>query len=128
MATWTEEELDRISDATELQLTSVSENGSLRPYVTMWVVRAGDNVYVRSAGGPDRPWYRRAKASGAGRIRAGGVERDVTFAQAATDAHTDIDAGYHAKYDRYGPSIVNSVVGPAAHQVTVRLVPVHTAV
>ncbi len=123
MATWTDEELDRIGGATELQLTSVRENGSLGPYVTMWVVRAGDDVYVRSAGGPDRPWYRRAKASGAGRIRAAGIERDVTFAEATANAHTDIDAAYHAKYARYGPSIVNSVVGPAAHQVTVRLVP-----
>ena len=94
----------------------------------MWVVRVGDDLYVRSAGGPDRPWYRRAKASEAGRIRAGGIERDVTFAEATADAHTHIDAAYHAKYDRYGPSIVNSVVGPAAHQVTVRLVPVQTNV
>jgi hypothetical protein len=128
MATWTKEELDRIGDATELQLTSVGENGNLRPYVTMWVVRAGDHLYVRSAGGPERPWYRRAKASGAGRVRADGLERDVTFTQAAAGAHTDIDAAYHTKYDRYGPSIVNSVVGPAAHQVTVRLVPIHTNV
>ena len=30
MATWTDEELDRIGGATELQLTSVRENGSLR--------------------------------------------------------------------------------------------------
>lgn len=72
MATWTNEELDRIGNADELQLTSLRDDRDLRPYVTMWVVRAGDDVYVRSAGGPDRPWYRRAKASGyAGSRRAG---------------------------------------------------------
>ena len=27
------------------------------------------------------------------------------------------------KYDRHGPRIVGSVVGPSAHRVTVRLVP-----
>ncbi len=43
MATWTDEELDRIGDATELQLT-VRENGSLGAHVTMWVVRAGGDV------------------------------------------------------------------------------------
>jgi hypothetical protein len=32
------------------------------------------------------------KESGTGRIRAGGVERDVTFAEAADDVDTDIDA------------------------------------
>jgi hypothetical protein len=101
----------------------VRGDGSLRPYVTMWVVRAGDELYVRSAHGPANPWYRRARASGAGRIRAGGVERDVTFAEAAADSHPAIDAAYHAKYDRYGPNIVGSVVGPHAAAVTVRLVP-----
>ena len=34
-----------------------------------------------------------------------------------------IDAAYHAKYDRYGPRIVGSVVGPDAADVTIRLVP-----
>ncbi|HUZ38825.1 MAG TPA: carboxymuconolactone decarboxylase family protein, partial [Streptosporangiaceae bacterium] len=29
--------------------------------------------------GTSNPWFRRAKASGTGRVRAAGVERDVTF-------------------------------------------------
>lgn len=123
MATWSNEELDRIGRAEELQLTSRRDDRSLRRYVTMWVVRTGDDVYVRSAGGPDRPWYRRAKASGAGRIRAGGVERDVTFAEATADAHASIEAAYHAKYDRYGATIVGHVTGPHAQPVTIRLMP-----
>lgn len=88
-----------------------------------WVIRVGDDVYVRSAGGPGRPWYRQAKASGAGRIRAGGVERDVTFAEATADAQASIDAAYHAKYDRYGSTIVGHVTGPDAQPVTIRLIP-----
>ena len=123
MTTWTDEELKRIGDAQELQLSSARPDGSMRPYVTMWVVRAGEDLYVRSAYGPDNPWFRRAKASGVGRVRAGGVERAVTFADASADAHPAIDAAYHAKYDRYGPKIVGSVVGPEAEGVTVRLVP-----
>src|SRR5689334_22351247 len=106
MADWSDEELDRLGNAGELQLASQRGDGTLRPYVTMWVVRAGDEVYVRSAHGPDNPWYRRARASGAGRIRAGGIERDVTFGDAEPDAHVRIDAAYHTKYDRYGPAIV----------------------
>jgi hypothetical protein len=126
MGTWTSDEFDRIGAAEELRLASLREDGTLRPYVTMWVVRAGDDLYVRSAYGPDNPWYRRAKASGAGRIRAGGVEWDVTFAEAAPDANADIDAAYHSKYDRYGPRIVGSVVGLDAEAVTIRLVPRET--
>jgi hypothetical protein len=123
MSTWTSDELGRIGAAEELQLASQRRDGTLRPYVTMWVVRAGDDLYVRSAYGPDNPWFRRTKASGAGRIRAGGLEQDVTFAEAAPGVHAAIDAAYHSKYDRYGPGIVGSVVGPGAEAVTIRLVP-----
>jgi hypothetical protein len=123
VSTWTTDELNKIGAAEELQLASSRPDGTLRPYVTMWVVRAGDDLYVRSAHGANNPWFRRAKASGAGRIRAGGLERDVTFAEAAPDAHAAIDAAYHGKYDRYGPKIVGSVVGPEVEAVTIRLTP-----
>jgi hypothetical protein len=123
MTAWTEEELGRIGEAQELQLASERPDGTLRPDVTMWVVRVGDQLYVRSAYGPDNPWFRRAKASGVGRIRAGGLERDVTFGEPPPPVHADIDAAYHAKYDRYGPEIVGTVVGPRAHAVTIMLVP-----
>ncbi len=123
MSTWTADELDRIGGAGELRLASRRGDGSLRPYVTMWVVRAGDGLYVRSAYGPDNRWYRRALASGTGRIRAGGIEKDVSFAPADQVVQEDIDAAYHAKYDRYGPAIVGSVTGPGARQVMIRLLP-----
>jgi hypothetical protein len=120
---WTDEELRRIGDAEELNLASTRPDGTLRPYVTMWVIRTGDGLYVRSAYGPDNPWYRRARASGTGRIRAGGVQHEVTFADPDPAVHGDIDAAYHAKYDRYGPQIVGTVVGPDAYPVTLRLTP-----
>jgi len=120
---WTDDELRRIGSTEELELASNRPGGSFRPYVSMWVVRAGQDLYVRSAYGADNPWYRRATASGIGRIRAGAIERNVTFASTTPDAHAAIDAAYHAKYDRYGPRIVGSVVGTAAHSLTLRLVP-----
>jgi hypothetical protein len=123
MVAWSNDELQKIGTAEELQLASLRSDGTLRPYVTMWVVRADDELYVRSAYGPNNPWFRRAKASGAGRIRAGGLERDVTFAEPDPGVHATIDVAYHSKYDRYGPRIVGSVVGPEAEPVTIRLVP-----
>ena len=119
---WSDDQLRRVGDAIELDVASRRGDGSLRPFVTMWVVRVGDDLYVRSAGGPDRPWYRHALASGTGRVRAGGIEADVTFGHAADEAQDAIDDVDHAKYDHYGPRIVGSVVGPAAHAVTVQLI------
>jgi hypothetical protein len=127
MTAWTDEELERIGEAQELQLASERPDGTLRPYVTMWVVRVDDELYVRSAYGANNPWFRRAKASGVGRIRAGGLERDVTFAEPVPDVHPDIDATYRGKYERYGPAIVGTVVGSLAHAVTIRLVPRSTS-
>jgi hypothetical protein len=120
---WTAEELERVGDAEELKIASRRGDGSLRPYVTIWVVRAGDDIYVRSAYGTENPWYVRAVASGTGRIRAGGIERDVLLIPAADADQAAIDAAYHAKYDHYGPKIVNTVVGPSAAAATLRFTP-----
>jgi len=123
MSDWTVDELTRIGAAEELKVASTRADGTLRPYVTIWVVRVGDEIYIRSAYGATNPWFVRAKTSGTGRIRAGGVEKDVNFTAAATDAHTAIDAAYHAKYDRYGPAIVGTVTGADAAATTFRLSP-----
>jgi hypothetical protein len=123
MTTWTIEELDGIGRATELQVASRRPDGSLRPFVTIWVVRNGDDIYVRSAHGHDNPWFQRAMRSGDGRIRAAGVERDVTFEQPGPAVAADVTTAYHAKYDRYGPGIVGTVVSAEAARSTLRLVP-----
>lgn len=125
MAAWTPEELDRISTAEELNLQSLRGDGSLRDPVTMWVVRDGDDVYVRSVKGSQGPWFRGARARGEGRIRAGGVDKDVAFVDVGEGPETTprLDAAYQAKYGRYPADIVGSVVTPQAQAATIRLVP-----
>lgn len=104
-------------------MSSYRGDGSLRPYVTIWTVRVGEEIYIRSAYGRDNGWFKRALASGAGRIRAGGVEKEVAFLEPEASAHAAIDAAYHSKYDRYGHQIVGSVTGPHAVGETFLLVP-----
>ena len=123
MSDWTADELTSIGTAEELKVSSTRADGTLRPYVTIWVVRAGNDIYIRSAYGSNNPWFVRATKSGTGRIRAGGVDKDVTFATADPGTHAAIDAAYHAKYDRYGAKIVGTVTGPEAEATTFRLVP-----
>jgi hypothetical protein len=119
---WTADELAKIGKADELHISSRRPDGSLRPFVTIWGVHLGDDLYVRSAHGHDNPWFQRALASGEGRVRAGGVERDIAFEVPGSDVDEDVSAAYHAKYDRYGPSIVGTVVSPEAARSTLRLV------
>jgi len=124
MTDWTAEELRRIGDAEELQVATRRSDGSLSRYVTIWVVSAGTAIYIRTAHGTDNPWFRRALKSRAGRIRAGGIERDITFLDADPASHSAIDDAYHAKYDRHGPAIVGSVVGPRLAGGTLQLRPI----
>jgi len=124
MSTWNTTDLAAIDAVEEIGLASRRQDGTLRPFVVMWMVAVDGELYVRSAYGADNPWYRRAVASGEGRIRAGGVEADVTFETAAPDAAAAIDARYHQKYDHYGQKIVGTVVGEHRYDVTLRLVPV----
>jgi len=124
MSDWTAEELRWLGQADELQLASRRADGTLRPFVTIWTVRAGDGIYVRSAYGPNNGWFVRANASRRGRIRAGRIETDVTFERPADrETAAEVSRAYHAKYDRYGAGIVGSVTSPKAEQLTLRIIP-----
>jgi hypothetical protein len=118
---WTRNELDAIDAAQELTLASVRSDGTLRWPVTMWVVRAGDDLYVRSVNGRGAAWFRGAQTSHQARIHAGGIEKDVSLVE--TDAGGEqIDAAYETKYARH-PMIVPSIVAPEARAATLKLVP-----
>lgn len=125
-AAWSADELDRIGRAEELRIASRRTDGSLSPYVIVWAVVADGSVYARSAHGAGNGWYRRALTRGTGRVRAGGIERDVVFTHAADGPQAAIDAAYRAKFARY-PSIVPGIIGPAVHDVTIRITPAVTA-
>ena len=120
---WTAEELAAVGDADELRIASRREDGSLRPLVTIWAVRAGDDLLVRSAHGRANGWFRRAVPQHAGRIDAGGVTKDVRFEEVPADDHAAGDAAYHAKYDHYPKEYVDPVVSPDSWAATLRLVP-----
>jgi hypothetical protein len=123
MSGWPEEELAASGRADEIRVASRRPDGTLRGFVTIWCVRVGDGVYVRSAHGLDNPWYRRAVKSGRGRVEARGVERDVVFEAPGPEVAGAVTAAYHAKYDRYGPAIVGSVVSADAVRSTLRVEP-----
>lgn len=124
MTAWTNEELKKIGTAEELQIASVRRDGTLRKPVTIWVVRLVDDLYVRSVNGRNGAWFRGTQVRHEGRIRAGGIEKDVTFVEGADPAINDqIDAAYRAKYRRYAASIVNSILTPQAIAASLKLVP-----
>jgi hypothetical protein len=124
MTTWTAEELTSIGEADELSLQSQRGDGTLREPVIIWVVRHGDDLYVRAVKGRDG-WYRGTRTRGAGHVRSAGIDKDVTFADADGDAGLNdaLDSGYRAKYRSYDASIVEPVTNARARSSTTRLIP-----
>ena len=122
MTTWTSDELNKIGAAEELEIASLRDDRSLRKSRTIWVVRVGDDLYVRSVNGRDSDWFRGVLTRREGRIEAGGVDKEVTFEEVDDAISSQIDAAYRAKYRRYAASIVDSTVTPKARSATVKLV------
>jgi hypothetical protein len=89
MTTWTREELRKVEAAEELELGSLRRDGTVGSPVTIWVVRVGDDLYVRSWKGRDGAWFRATQTRREGHIKAGGVGKDVSFV-AETDADSTI--------------------------------------
>ena len=122
MTGWTQAELTAIGDANEIDITTLRGDGTPRPAVTIWVVRVGDDLYVRSVRGRSGGWFRHAVQSLQGRIRAVGAERDVVFEEPDSSVHPAIDDAYRTKY-RNSPSSVAAMITPDATAATFRLLP-----
>jgi hypothetical protein len=123
MSEWIADDLARIGEADELQIVPLPRGARQAP-VTIWVVRVGNDLYVRSYRGPDGSWFRNARASRRGHILAGGVSKNVTFAEARDSALNDqIDSAYRTKYGRYSPAYVGPMVAAEVRATTIRLVP-----
>jgi hypothetical protein len=124
MARWRRDELAKIAAAEELELASVRGDDTLGDPVTIWVVRVGDDLYVRSWKGDAGAWLRATRVRHAGHIEAGGAGKDVTFvAETDDDVNDRIDAAYRAKYRRHGGRYVDAMVAPTARAATIKLLP-----
>ena len=124
MSRWTSSELDKIGTAEELEIASVRRDGTLSKPVTIWVVRTGDDLYVRSYKGGAGAWFRAAQAQDEGQIRAGGVEKNVTFIEETDPGiNAEIDTEYRTKYSGYSARYVNPMVAAEARATTMKLVP-----
>ena len=127
MTTWTSDELTRIGAADELEIASLRDDGTLRKGVTIWVVRLGDDLYIRSVRGRRSAGFRGTHVRHAGNILSGGVEKDVTFVEETDPAINDqVDAALRTKYRRYDARYVDPMLTPEARVATIKLVPRET--
>jgi hypothetical protein len=125
MSGWSSEELSKIGTAEELRIRSLRGDGKLRSPTTIWVVRHGEDLYVRPVNGRRSGWFRGTQERLQGHIQCGGVDKDVTFVSvgATDDLNDAIDAAYRAKYRRYPTSFVDAVLTSEAKSATIKLQP-----
>jgi hypothetical protein len=120
---WTSDDLDKIGNAEELEITLLQSDGKLHKPVTIWVVRVGADLFVRSYRGGVGAWFRRAQVRHEGHIQAGDVNTDVIFVVAMNPAINDqIDAAYQTKYHHY-EQYVKPMITPEARSTTLKLIP-----
>jgi hypothetical protein len=121
---WTTDELRRLEAAQEIEIAPERRNGRLRRRTPIWVVRAGDDLYVRAAYGRGSGWHNVARTSRKARIWAAGVEKDVTIEDADDETVLDrVDAAYRQKYGGRYASIVDSINDDEHRATTLRLTP-----
>jgi hypothetical protein len=123
MTAWTPEQLDRIDRADELLVATARPDGSLRSSRIVWVVRHGDDLFIRSVHGQRAAWYRGTRDRHEGHVSAGGVEADVTFADVGHQFDAALDDAYRNKYRDYAAGDVDAINTPRAQETTLKLLP-----
>ena len=124
-ARWNPETLAALADALEVDVTPIAADGSRRSSRTVWSIRVGDELYLRSWKGRGAAWFRDAVATGQGEIAVtgGGASQLVRFEEVDAEANiqAQISATFLTKYaaDRYAAAMNES--GPL--ESTLRLIP-----
>jgi hypothetical protein len=123
MSTWTTDTARTLTASQEIQVSTRRPDGTLCKPTTIWIVRDGDRVFIRSTNGRTAAWFRRAIATGAGQITAGRLTNDVTFSEVSGSDLDLVDAAYRAKYGQYA-SIVDHLEGEGPRAATLEVHPV----
>jgi hypothetical protein len=123
MTGWTIAQATAIAAPIEVQVVTRGRDGRLRRPRTIWIVRDGDRVFVRSTNGRDADWFRAATATGTGQIIAGGQTYEVAFVE-VTDSRNlaAVDTGYRTKYRHYA-SIVDHLEQEGPRSATLQVTP-----
>jgi hypothetical protein len=116
--------LSRLARVEEVQIETQRAADAPVHRTIIWVVVAGNDVYVRSVRGASARWYREMRANPTGALHVEG-QRIPVRAVPATDADSvaRASAEYQRKYGKspFGPAMVRDEI----LETTIRLEPAH---
>jgi hypothetical protein len=81
-ATWSADDLALFGGADQIGISTRPRDGTLRPFVPIWIVTVDGALYVRSYRGADGAWHRQASTHPDGTVKTNGSQRDITFTPA----------------------------------------------
>lgn len=120
----TRQQIDWIGDANEVHVSTYRADGSRRRSVPIWTVRVDDDLYIRSAFGPNAAWFRNATAGNRLHLEAGSEAVDVALELTADVAvNAQVDTAYRSKYPD-GGNATTIMVSPPATGSTAKLLSV----
>jgi len=125
MSKWQKDELHKIAETDDLHISPFREDGKTYGTPTwIWSVVVDDTLFARAYNGQNSSWYKAALHQKAGRIRAAGITKEVTFEPVAGEINDRIDDAYGAKY-KTSPYL-KPMIGARARAATVKITPRET--
>ena len=119
---WSKDEVRTIAESDDLHISPFRDDGVTYGTPTwIWSVVVDDGLYVRGYNGQQSRWYQAAIRQKAGRIRAAGMTKDVSFEPVDGALNDRIDDAYRAKYA--GSPYLKPMISARARSATVRVQP-----
>ena len=122
MSNWTSEELRKIAETDDLHIAPFRTDGVTYGTPTwIWSVVVDDGLYVRAYNGQKSSWYQAALRQKSGRIEAGGITKEVSFAPVDGSIADRIDDAYRSKYK--GSPYLSPMISTRARSATIKVAP-----
>ncbi|WP_423747233.1 DUF2255 family protein [Haladaptatus sp. SPP-AMP-3] len=119
---WSCDELSEIAKSDDLHIAPFRGDSETYGSPTwIWSVRVGDSLYVRAYNGQNSSWYQAAIRENAGRIKAAGMTKEVTFESVDGAINDRIDEAYREKYE--GSSYLSAMISDRARSATIEIMP-----
>jgi hypothetical protein len=118
---WKPTTLSEIADQEEIRIGSERTGGGYNRWTPIWVVRVGDDLYVRSGFGTNGFWYRHATESQAYVNAAGTLYKVSLILQTDPVTIAAVDKAYRQKYS--ADSSLPLLLSDRARSTTSRLIP-----